>query len=99
MLPLKHSGNAVVQQAESKEQIIKTCEDNKEVVEGVLHILAGQNVNGKTVPDQAEGCHDSLEICIRIIRRVTFLLIINHIEINRNTKRTPSIQYLQPAIR
>ena len=45
MLPLKHSSNAVIQEAEDEEQIIKTGEDDEEVVEGVLHVLAGQNVN------------------------------------------------------
>ena len=45
MLPLKHASNAVIQEAEDEKEIIKTCEDNKEVVEGVLHVLAGQNVN------------------------------------------------------
>ena len=61
MLPLKHPGNAVIQKAEDEEQVIKAGEDNEEVVEGVLHVLAGQNVNGKTVPDQPEGRHDSLK--------------------------------------
>ena len=61
-LPLKHSSNAVVQKAEYEEQIVKTCQDDEEVIEGVLHVLARQNVNGKTVPDQAEGCHESLKI-------------------------------------
>ena len=31
------------------------------MVERVLHVLAGQNENGKTVPDQPEGGHDSLK--------------------------------------
>ena len=57
---MKHSSNAVIQKAEDEEQIIKAGENDEEVVERVLHVLTGQNVNGKTVPDQAEGRHDSL---------------------------------------
>lgn len=67
MLPLKGSSNAVIQEAEDEEQIIKTGEDDEEVVEGVLHVLAGQDVDWETVPDQAEGGHSSLKwtiICI-----------------------------------
>ena len=45
MLPLKGSSNAVIQEAEDEEQIIKTGEDDEEVVEGVLHVLAGQDVD------------------------------------------------------
>ena len=45
MLPLKCSSNAVIQEAEDEKEIIKTGEDNEEVVEGVLHVLAGQDVD------------------------------------------------------
>ena len=44
-LPLKNSSNTVIQQAEDEEQIIKTCEDDEEMVEAIFHVVAGQNVN------------------------------------------------------
>ena len=58
--PLEDSSNAVIQKAEDEEQIIKAGENDEEVVERVLHVLTGQNENGKTVPDQSEGRDDSL---------------------------------------
>ena len=101
---MKHSSNAVIQNAEDEEQIIKAGKDDEEVVEGVLHVLAGQDVNRKTVPDQPESSDCSLETIV-ITGRETFLsrsLIhsppINESNYIKNTINTPSIQYLQSVI-
>ena len=101
---MKHSSNAVIQNAEDEEQIIKAGKDDEEVVEGVLHVLAGQDVNRKTVPDQPESSDCSLETIV-ITGRETFLsrsLIhsppSNESNYIKNTINTPSIQYLQSVI-
>ena len=47
--PVEDSGHAVVKQTEDKEEIVKAGEDYEEVVERVLHILRGENVDGEAV--------------------------------------------------
>ena len=43
--PVEDSGHAVVKQAKDKENIVKAGEDYQEVVERVLHITGGENVD------------------------------------------------------
>ena len=62
MLPLKHPGNAVIQKAEDEEEVIKAGEDNEEVVEGVLHVLRGEDVDGEAVTEEAEHADSDLAI-------------------------------------
>ena len=43
--PVEDSGNAVVKNTEDKEDVVKAGEDYQEVVEGVLHVIGGENVD------------------------------------------------------
>ena len=61
-IPLEHSGNAVVHHTEDQEQVVKASEDDQQVIEGVLHILSRQDVDRKTVPNQAECSNSRLNV-------------------------------------
>ena len=43
--PVEDSGNAVVKNTEDKEDVVKAGQDYQEVVEGVLHVIGGENVD------------------------------------------------------
>ena len=51
---MEDSGHAVVKKTEDKEEIVKAGKDYKEVVERVLHILRGENVDGECVAKKSE---------------------------------------------
>ena len=58
--PVKDSGHAVVEQTEDKEEIVKACKDYEEVVERVLHILRGENVDGEDVAKESKDWNRNL---------------------------------------
>ena len=45
--PIEHSSQAVVKKTKGEKQIIKAGENNKQMIERILHILGGKNVDGK----------------------------------------------------
>ena len=58
---MEDSGNAVVKQAEHKEDIVTAGEDYKEVVEGVLHIVWREDVDREGVAQKSKDCNRDLE--------------------------------------
>ena len=65
---MEDSGHAVVKQAKDKENIVKAGEDYKEVVEGVLHIIWREDVDGEGVAQESKDCNRDLEQFIFIVR-------------------------------
>ena len=60
--PVEDSDHAVVKQTEDKEDVIKTGKNYKEVVEGVLHVIWRENVDGECVPKESKESNRSLNI-------------------------------------
>ena len=59
---MEDSDHAVVKQAEDKKDIIKAGKNYKEVVEGVLHVIWRENVDGECVPKESKQSNRSLNI-------------------------------------
>ena len=51
---MEDSGHAVVKNTEDKEDVVKAGEDYQEVVEGVLHVIGGENVDGKGITKESK---------------------------------------------
>ena len=58
--PVEDSGHAVVKQAEHKEDIVTAGEDYKEVVEGVLHVIRREDVDGEGVAKESKNSNRDL---------------------------------------
>ena len=59
---MKDLRHAVVEETEGEEEIVEAGEHNQEVVEGVLHVLRGENVDGEAVAEEAEHADSDLAI-------------------------------------
>ena len=40
---MKYSGQTIIKKTEYKEEVVKAGQDNEEMVEGILHIIRGEN--------------------------------------------------------
>ena len=59
---MKHPRHAVVEETEGEEEVVKAGEHDQEVVEGVLHVLRGEDVDGEAVAKEAEHADSNLAI-------------------------------------
>ena len=59
---MKHPRHAVVEETEGEEEVVKAGEHDQEVVEGVLHVLRGENVDGEAVAEETEHSDSDLAI-------------------------------------
>ena len=60
LIPLKHPRHAVVEQTEGEEEVVEAGKHDQEVVEGVLHVLRGENVDGEAVTEDAKNPNNHL---------------------------------------
>ena len=69
---MEDSDHAVVKQTEDKEDVIKAGKNYKEVVEGVLHVIWRENVDGECVPKETK--HSNRSLNIELVFNIKFLL-------------------------
>ena len=61
--PVKDSGKTVVEDAENQEDVIEAGESYEEMVERVLHILRGQDINREGVAKKSKKGKRDLKEC------------------------------------
>ena len=66
LIPLKHPRHAVVEQTEGEEEVVEAGKHDQEVVEGVLHVLRGEDVDGEAVAEETE--HSDSDLAILKVR-------------------------------
>ena len=59
---MKDPRHAVVEQTDGEEEVVEAGEHDQEVVERVLHVLRGEDVDGEAVTEEAEHADSDLAI-------------------------------------
>ena len=74
---MEDSGHAVVKKTEDEKEIVKAGQDYEQVVEGVLHVIRTENIDGECIPNEPKKSNRNLKMNIK---ENAILILFNEIE-------------------